>query len=180
MRLAMEFKQLDSICLKALPFGFMLKTCSKENMLEVIPFLRRNFPGDWQGEIEKYCSGVGKQELFSLYSANMPVASALAQTTAAKIGILSMVAVDPNYRQRGLGKAVVSAALDFFRRAGQDRVVLVTDSGRIGAIGFYLKLGFRPLILDQEQAKFWGGVLKKVKFSWSEEGSVFAAKAGME
>jgi ribosomal protein S18 acetylase RimI-like enzyme len=162
MRLAMEYTKLDSIYLKALPDGIVLRTCSRNEMMKLAPLLWRNFPG-WQEKLENcYCDSQ-KQKLFALYLAKMPVASCLAQITSEKIGILSMVAVDSNYRRQGLGKAVVFAALNFFRKTAQRKAVLVTDSSCLDAIGFYLKLGFRPLLLNQKESFCWKEVLQELQ-----------------
>lgn len=181
MRLAMEYTALDSISIKYFPSDFQLRTCSEDELLAIISFLQGNFPGDWQGKLwEKYYSSQGKLRIISLYLEKRPVASAIAQTTSANVGILSMVAVDPDFRRQGLGEIVVSAALDFLKKAGQEKAVLCTDSFRFSALRFYLKLGFQPLILNQEQKACWRGVLKKIqKLEWIEAGSVFSTKAGM-
>lgn len=55
-------------------------------------------------------------------------------------GWVGMVVVDPEYRNRGLGHVVASAAVDYLMEQGCDRIGL---DARIGAVSIYKKLGFR-------------------------------------
>jgi len=54
-----------------------------------------------------------------------------------------MIGVDPAYRGRGLGRAVLVAALDYLTRRGIERVELLVDSGNTTAQLLYESLGFK-------------------------------------
>ena len=54
-----------------------------------------------------------------------------------------MIGVDPAYRGRGLGRAVLVAALDYLTRRGIERVELLVDSSNAAAQRLYESLGFK-------------------------------------
>jgi ribosomal protein S18 acetylase RimI-like enzyme len=57
--------------------------------------------------------------------------------------IIANVAVHPEYRGRGLGQALVRAALDFVRQKGGDFAILQVEARNADARHIYTKLGFR-------------------------------------
>lgn len=57
---------------------------------------------------------------------------------------LGWVAVSPDYRRRGLGRAICLVVMDFMREQGYLRCFLRTDDRRLPAIKTYLRLGFVP------------------------------------
>ena len=50
---------------------------------------------------------------------------------------------------KNLGYSLSLAALNYFRKKGIKEVFLYTDDFRLPAIKTYLKLGFKPVILDK-------------------------------
>lgn len=75
-------------------------------------------------------------------------------------GYLHWVGCLPEVRGTGLGRAVVLAVLEHFRGTGRCGSVLETQDERIPAIGLYLSLGYRPLVVHPGHAKRWADVLK--------------------
>jgi mycothiol synthase len=75
---------------------------------------------------------------------------ALAGTTAAweaeregrRWGLIHWVAVDPAHRGRGLGEALILAALHAMRARGHTEVYLNTDPALAAAVRVYERLGF--------------------------------------
>ena len=63
--------------------------------------------------------------------------------TAPQIAGIQNVAVRPEFRGRGLGRALLMKALDGFRRAGVRKVTLEATSGNTPAIRLYETSGFR-------------------------------------
>ncbi len=58
--------------------------------------------------------------------------------------IIQRLYVKPAYRQRGIARALVVAALDFCRERGYQRVVLDTEKERLSAAySLYASLGFK-------------------------------------
>jgi len=70
-------------------------------------------------------------------------------------GSLHMVAVDEKHRGHGLGRALCSAVLRYFRQKGFKRVSLRTDDFRLPAVKIYLDLGFEPVIVDELHRQRW-------------------------
>jgi ribosomal protein S18 acetylase RimI-like enzyme len=58
------------------------------------------------------------------------------------VGAIQNVAVLPEYRRRGIGRAVVLGALQGFQRAGVKRVTLEATSDNLTAMNLYDRIGF--------------------------------------
>ena len=61
---------------------------------------------------------------------------------ARPFAVIENVVVHPDYRRKGLGKAAVSAAVDFAREKNCHKVVLLSNVKRKEAHIFYRELGF--------------------------------------
>jgi ribosomal-protein-alanine N-acetyltransferase len=59
-------------------------------------------------------------------------------------GYLQRVAVHPDHGGQGLGRVLVTDALDWLRRRGARRAVVNTQEGNAAALHLYEALGFRP------------------------------------
>ena len=64
---------------------------------------------------------------------------------AGSIGWIAMTGVNPNYRGRRLGEAVVAAGIEYLHLKGADGVELEVDAENAAARGLYLKLGFKKI-----------------------------------
>lgn len=71
--------------------------------------------------------------------------------------LLRSVAVDPTERGRGLGTAIVAAALELAAARGASQVYLLTET----AAGFFPRLGFRVVSRDEVPAS----VRRSVEFT---------------
>ena len=70
-------------------------------------------------------------------------------------GYVHMVAVKPEHRGHGLGRALVLAVLHRFREMGFRAATLRTDDWRLAAIRMYLGLGFEPKMTDGSHEGRW-------------------------
>ncbi len=61
---------------------------------------------------------------------------------ANRVGYVDLMAVDPSYRKMGVGRALMNAILDEFRRNHIDIVNLDVPAEQEAAIRLYKKLGF--------------------------------------
>lgn len=61
----------------------------------------------------------------------------------ASYAVIENVVTDENSRRRGVGKIVMSHAIDAAWKAGCYKVMLMTGTRRDGTIAFYESLGFR-------------------------------------
>jgi len=62
-----------------------------------------------------------------------------------KWGNLQSLAVDPDYHHRGIGKALIARAMQWFRDQGCEYVEVTTDQNNIAAIRAYEGAGFRTI-----------------------------------
>ncbi|MFC2028505.1 GNAT family N-acetyltransferase [Chloroflexota bacterium] len=60
-----------------------------------------------------------------------------------KFGHLDDVVVDSNYRRKGIAKALIEKALNFFKEINVHRVDLTSNPSRIEANQLYFALGFK-------------------------------------
>ena len=71
------------------------------------------------------------------------ITTRLSQTS--KIGWIPNLAVDPNYQGKGLGRALIQHAIDFFRQSGMQVAKIETlEQNPIGQ-GLYPTLGFQEV-----------------------------------
>ena len=68
---------------------------------------------------------------------------------------LRWVVVEPNSRGTGLGKELVSRALEFCRTGGRDSIHLYTTDGLVESQALYEKLGFK--VTSNEVDELWDG-----------------------
>lgn len=80
-----------------------------------------------------------------------------------KYGNLHMVSVRPEFKGRGLGKAVCAAAVNAFIDNSITEADLSTDDFRIPAIAIYLHLGFLPFLYEEDMSERWKKVLSSMK-----------------
>ena len=59
-----------------------------------------------------------------------------------EVGAIQNVAVLPDYRRLGVGRALVLGALQGFQRAGVQRVTLEATSDNLSAVNLYQRIGF--------------------------------------
>lgn len=69
-------------------------------------------------------------------------ADVLARWDASKVGEIASIAVDSNYRNRGIGTALLRKLLEEFKKEGADLVVLHCPAEAKDAKKLYDKLGF--------------------------------------
>jgi lactoylglutathione lyase len=65
-------------------------------------------------------------------------------------GEIKSLAVAPAHRRRGVGGALVEAAVAAAREAGHDRVVVATAAADVDNLRFYQRLGFRVRSVDRD------------------------------
>lgn len=78
-------------------------------------------------------------------------------------GRVHWLAILRQYQGRGLGKPLLAAVCNRLRELGHNRACVVTSSGRIPAVGLYLRFGFQPEIRSDTDQVVWGHVLTALK-----------------
>ena len=93
--------------------------------------------------------------------------SALIHNKEKNSGYLHMVAAVPEYRNLGIGHAMLSFAMTLSEERKIDYCVLTTDDYRLPAIKNYLVGGFHPVLYDDPDSDMrarWLEVAKKLGF----------------
>ena len=78
-------------------------------------------------------------------------------------GYVHMVALIPEHTGKGLGKVLTTAVLTYFKQQGLRSAFLHTDTRRLPAIRTYLRLGFEPVVTDEESRHQWVGVFRALQ-----------------
>lgn len=73
----------------------------------------------------------------------------------AETGYVHYVGADPAHCGKKLGHMVSLAVLHRFVFEGRSRAVLQTDDFRVPAIRTYLRLGFEPWLIEEDQRQRW-------------------------
>lgn len=88
--------------------------------------------------------------LFGVVEAGRPVAHVLTIAVDDGSEELRNVAVATDRQGTGLGRRLVVAVLERLRARGVRRAKVGTASSSLGALRFYLRLGFRPYAIDRD------------------------------
>jgi len=80
-----------------------------------------------------------------------------------RTGYLHMVGTHPEYQGRGLGRTVSLAALHQCVRDGRECAVLETDDFRLAAVKMYLRLGFQPVLVHENQRDRWRAIFDTLR-----------------
>jgi ribosomal protein S18 acetylase RimI-like enzyme len=89
-------------------------------------------------------------DLYAFERDGRPLAIALALPFAPGTVELKAVAVDAAEHGKGIGQALLAAAIADLRERGVRRVVLGTGNSGIGQIAFYQKAGFRMWKIERD------------------------------
>jgi mycothiol synthase len=83
-------------------------------------------------------------------------------------GELGYLVVAPEHRRRGLGGALIAAAVRRLQQGGYRHIFLGVQSVRLPAIHAYLRAGFQPLIHTQELVPRWRSVFAELALDANE------------
>jgi ribosomal-protein-alanine N-acetyltransferase len=99
------------------------------------------FDGAW--DAEAFCDLMDAVGVFGLLAGSPPAAGViLCRVAAGEMEVLT-IGVAPTARQRGVGKALMTAALGAARQAGAEAVFLEVAVDNAAAVALYAGLGFR-------------------------------------
>ncbi len=159
--LLMRLKSLEGIPeTPALPEGYLLREYVPSDLNLLSELLQAAFPEmDWNtAAVEaKLIDAVDVKKTFVIEHQSKLVATASARLTEEHVGsgYLHWVAVCPNQRGIGLGRAVSIAVLNEFKDSGCADAVLETQDSRLPAIKIYKKLGFAEEHVHTSHALRW-------------------------
>ena len=95
------------------------------------------------------------------------IASSTAVATPEGVGLVHMVASDPNVRGKGIGHAMLAHTLSMLEERGMKTVELRTDDWRLAAVKTYLDAGFLPVLLndpESDHAARWDKVREALSY----------------
>jgi len=97
-------------------------------------------------------------------------------------GEIGYVTVDSHHRRKGLGRAVVALAVDRLITAGYRHIFVGVQGWRLPAVRCYLRLGFLPLLHNEELLPRWQRICNQIGWSTEEaewpRSLAFAAETG--
>jgi mycothiol synthase len=77
-------------------------------------------------------------------------------------GYIHYVGVIPTHSGKGLGTQINLVALHHMVREGRRKAALETDDFRLPALKIYLRLGFKPLLVHENQRQRWRSVFAQL------------------
>ena len=104
---------------------------------------------------------------FVVDEAGRYIASSTAVRTPEGIGLVHMVASDPNVRGKGIGHAMLAHTLSMIEERGVTVTELRTDDWRLAAVKTYLDAGFLPVLLndpESDHAARWDKVREALSY----------------
>ena len=141
------------------PSPYVVRTADRADADALAALLTRAFGVEWTAE-KAIGELIGHPEVRSVTLIEQ--GSALAATASAKdlvdqpeTGYVHWVGTDPDYAGNKLGYWASLAVLHQFATSGKRDAVLHTDDFRVPAVKTYLRLGFRPEIIDADQVGRW-------------------------
>ena len=101
---------------------------------------------EWQSRLTRGCSSVMQRPLVAeVGSQAVGLAWARIESTDRSVADLYQMWVDPEFRGRGIGRALLAAAIEWARLAGAAAIELGATYGDTPAMRMYAKAGFEPL-----------------------------------
>jgi len=166
-QLVMKKDNLINLPQLVLPIGYSVRTYKPGDEYAWDSIIKDAF--NWEGVSFKDTilskSEFLPERVFFICYDDIPIATATAwydpkwgDTT----GYLHMVGVAKKHTGKGLGFQVSLAALHQMAKEGREFAVLQTDDFRLPAIKTYLKLGFKPVIVDENQIERWNAIFKQM------------------
>lgn len=167
--------RLDDLPHITLPEGYTLRPMEAD---EVWAYLRvmnaSNYAGEadeaWFDRVYRRDAEYDPHFLWIIWRGAEPVAAAGSwhiTIDGERWGAVEWVGVSETERGKGLGKAIVLAALHGIRARGMGRAMLTTQAWRMPAIATYLGLGFRPWPNERAPQEVWDRVLRDLA-AWKE------------
>jgi len=150
----------------SLPGGYSFVTHSDEYTGRWIELIDGSIGSGWtaEGFAKEMLNrdGISPCGIFYILHDNIKIiATATGVVGSGGTGTLHMVAIDESFRGRGLSAPLCARAINYLYDKNMSDIELTTDDFRIPAIKTYLKLGFIPVIRDEDTAKRWRDVAAK-------------------
>jgi ribosomal protein S18 acetylase RimI-like enzyme len=123
--------------------GLQVRFAEKGDLKQAKEILRKSFTGSYRYWSELL---LGRLDTLVAIMDGRVVGVAEIYTkdtkTHGKIGVISFIAVDPDYRGRGIGKNLVAEAEKIFREHGCRYSAASTRRDNMASIGMFTKMGY--------------------------------------
>jgi mycothiol synthase len=165
--LCMLLDSLENLPENQLPDGYRFAVCTEKTSKDYETVINYSFGDsghDWKNEVQTKV-GYHAGNTILIYYQEIPVATATAlcdERSGQDEGYLHMVGVLSNHSGKHLGYEVSLRALHLMFDQGMKTCKLDTNDFRLPAIITYLKLGFKPVYLNDDHIMRWKKVLKKL------------------
>ena len=170
--LFMARTHLREIPAAAPPPGCLLRTYRPGDELPWLALIRAAYGGAWGEETFERCvrsdEAFRPERLILAESAGRLAGTAGAfqkLTYGDQTGYMHMLAVHPDSQGLGIGSALLSRCLEYFRDQGWLNAVLDTDRHRLPAIRLYLRYGFLPLPETADELDEWRRILPALGYA---------------
>jgi mycothiol synthase len=169
-QLVMRRAGFDGLPDVRLPDGYGLRCYRDESdgaaweQIVAAAFERETEAGEFDTRLRQHEAFRPERVLFAVRD-EIPVATASAWDSprwGKETGQVHMVAVLPRHRGQQLGYWVSLAVLHQFRREGRRDAMLSTDDSRLPAVKTYLRLGFVPVLVHENQRQRWAEVFAAI------------------
>ncbi|MBI3944816.1 MAG: GNAT family N-acetyltransferase [Armatimonadetes bacterium] len=167
-QLAMRRASLEDLPEVALPPGYRIRSFRPGDEAHWATIISESFggpAGPQRFDMMKDDAAFRPERVLFVECEEGPVGTASAWSRVKQgkdAGYLHMVGVRPAHAGKRLGYWVSLAALRQLAREGKRSALLHTDDFRLAAIKTYLRLGFEPLLVSEEQPGRWRAVFEQL------------------
>jgi len=81
-------------------------------------------------------------------------------------GGLGWVLSRPEYRGKGLGWLASASVMRYLKNAGYKKASLLTDDWRLPALKLYLRMGWRPWLVEDDMPGRWKDICDKLNYDY--------------
>lgn len=170
---------LDDLPELTLPEGYVCRPMRADEAWAYLQVMNEsNFAGEvdqaWFDKTFSQDPQYDPSYLMIIWKGDRPVAATAAWHNVIEgepWGVIHWVGASYTERGKGLGRAIVLAALHRLRERGFTRAMLITQTWRLPAISTYLGLGFKPWPVERAPQEVWDRVLADLEV-WRKTGRV--------
>jgi mycothiol synthase len=177
MLMVWPIERLPSATKVAIPGGYIARTCLEPDFSAARTLAASEWPGleeEW-GSFFVDTVVPGGAILVVHAQTGQSVATAIAVhrrrgwADIADVGKICYIVVDPRHRGKGLGRAVTALAVGRLIEAGYRHIFLNVQGWRLPAIRCYLRLGFVPLLSDDDLVPRWRRICDQIGWPMNEQ-----------
>jgi len=166
-QLKMVLSDFENINKAELPEEYEIKTYKEGDEKVWCKIINESVGGKWTPELFKKQFKSKKQfdpkGLFFLYYKSKPCGTILAWKDNPNLGQLHYLGILKQHTGKKIGYALCIEVLKYFKKKNIKNVFLTTDDFRLPAIKVYLKIGFKPVIHEEDQLRRWEKVFNFLK-----------------